>query len=112
MFRSVNIEGKVAHNSFLSILVELGIVGIILFGIILTIVVVQAARQSPWDSVFWFSVLAVWAIGAFTLTWEYRKPTWLFLCLVVVSSALSTYAHEDVQVVPSSQYRGVKQLAK
>jgi O-antigen ligase len=112
MFRSVNIEGKVAHNSFLSILVELGIVGLILFGIVLAIVLVQAARQSPWDSAFWFSVLAVWTIGAFTLTWEYRKPTWLFLCLVIVSAALSRYAHEDVQVVRSSPYRSAEHFTQ
>ena len=105
MYRSVNVEGKVAHNSFLSVLVELGLVGLILFLIVLAIVISQAARQSPWDSAFWFSVLAVWAIGAFTLTWEYRKPTWLFLCLIIVSSALSTYTAEDIRIVRSNQRR-------
>jgi hypothetical protein len=37
----------------------------------------------------WLTILLVWAIGAFSLTWEHRKPTWLFLSLVVVSADLS-----------------------
>ncbi len=88
MYRSVNNRGKVAHNSFISVLVEVGLIGIILFGTIVTIAVVKAMGQPKLDSRFWLCVLLVWGIGASTLTWEYRKSTWLFLSLVVVSAAL------------------------
>jgi O-antigen ligase len=87
MYRSVNSEGKVAHNSFISVLVEVGLIGFALFGIILTIAVFQALGQPRWDSRFWLALLTVWTIGASTLTWEYRKSTWLFLSLIVVSAA-------------------------
>lgn len=93
MYRSVNSLGNVAHNSFISILVELGLIGFALFGIILTIAVIQASDQPKWDKRFWLTILITWAIGASMLTWEHRKTTWLFLSLSLVSSALATH-HE------------------
>ena len=89
MYRSVNSLGKLAHNSYISVLVELGLIGFVLFGSILMIAVNQAwSHPSKWDKSFWLSLLVVWAIGASTLTWEYRKTTWLFLSLIVASAAL------------------------
>jgi O-antigen ligase len=101
MYRSINTlsnsnEGKVSHNSYLSVLVELGLIGFVLFGIILAIVFVQAWRQPKWQSWFWLTVLTVWGIGAFTLTWEARKSTWLFLSFVVVGAALTNKREESV----------------
>lgn len=89
MYRSVNRLGKLAHNSYLSVLVELGLVGFILFGTILITVGIQALRQPKWEARFWLTQMAVWAIGASTLTYEYRKATWLILSLVIVSAALT-----------------------
>jgi O-antigen ligase len=86
MYRSVNVENKVAHNSFISVLVELGLVGFILFGFVLAAAIRQIFSQPTWEKRMWLAVLAGWAIAASTLTWEYRKPTWLFLCLIVASS--------------------------
>lgn len=88
MYRSINSLGKVAHNSFLSVLVELGIVGFTLFGTILTIAVWQAIQQPKWEASFWLTMLAVWCIGALSLTYEHRKATWLILSLIVASSSL------------------------
>jgi O-Antigen ligase len=86
MYRSVNTLGKVAHNSYLSVLVEEGLIGLVLFATILWIVVGQAWRLPAWDRNFWLTVLLVWAIGASTLTWEHRKTTWLFLTFAVVAA--------------------------
>ena len=97
-FRTVVESDKVAHNAYLSVLVEVGLTGFILFVIILTITVYQAARHPIWNSYLWFTVLLVWAVGVFSLTWEYRKPTWLFLSLVVVSAALSVRRDESLPV--------------
>jgi O-antigen ligase len=96
MYRSVNRLGKLAHNSFLSVLVELGLIGFTLFGLILTFAVIQALRQSKWDSMFWLSVLAAWAISAFTLTYEYRKATWLILSLLIASAAQTSHRDDIV----------------
>jgi len=90
MYRSVNTLEKEAHNSFVSVLVELGLIGLVLFGIVLTIVVIHAIAQPRWDRSFWFTLLLVWAIGASTLTWEHRKTTWLFLTLLVASATVTS----------------------
>jgi len=90
MYRSVNSLGKVGHNSFISVLVELGLIGFFLFGIILAIVFTQAwSHPSKWDRSFWLTVFAVWTIGSSTLTWEHRKTTWLFLSFIVASAILA-----------------------
>jgi O-antigen ligase len=89
MYRSVNTLGKVAHNSFISVLVEVGLIGFVLFGIVMMIAITQAWGQPKWDARFWLTILLVWAIGASALSWEYRKPTWLFLSLLVASAALA-----------------------
>ena len=88
MYHTVNSLNKEAHNSFVSVLVELGLIGFILFGIMLVIAIVRAWSLPGWDSKFWLTVLFVWAIGASSLTYEYRKATWLFLGLVISSAAL------------------------
>lgn len=80
-------KDKVAHNSFISVLVELGLIGFILFGNILATAFRQAMCHPKWDAIFWLTVLLVWALGAFTLTWEARKQTWLFLSLAVASAS-------------------------
>jgi len=90
MYRSVNSLGKEAHNSFVSVLVELGLIGLVLFGIVLVIAIIHALAQPRWDRNFWLTVLLVWAVGASTLTWEYRKTTWMFLTLLAASAALAS----------------------
>jgi O-antigen ligase len=94
MYRSVNSLGKLAHNSFISVLVELGLIGFALFAIILTIAVIQALGQRKWDSRFWLTVLTVWAISASSLTYEHRKATWLFLSLIIASAAVTSHRDE------------------
>lgn len=85
-FRTVNEFGGAVHNTFLSVLAELGIIGFALFVIILVIVVYQALHQPKRYSRLWLAVLAVWAIGVSAQTWEFTKQTWLFLGLVVISA--------------------------
>lgn len=86
---AVGIE-KVAHNTFISVLVEVGIIGWILFGIILAITFYQAIHQPKLTARFWLTVLLVWALTASFMTWEQRKQTWLILSFVVVSAGLSS----------------------
>lgn len=80
--------GKAPHNVFVSILVDVGIVGILLFGVIIAIVVWQALIQPKLESRLWLSLMLVWGIGVMALTWEHRKMTWLLFTFVVVSANL------------------------
>ena len=103
MYRSINSVGKLAHNSFLSVLVEVGLVGFVLFISILAIAFIQAWIQPKWERRFWFTMLVVWTIGASTLTWEHRKTTWIFLSLLIASAALLSYQDKDVPVVQPNE---------
>jgi O-antigen ligase len=80
--------GTFAHNTFISILAELGLVGLLLFLAILVIVFFEAIKQPEPFSALWLTVLLVWFVGVFTLTWEYTKPTWFFLSIIVISGGI------------------------
>jgi O-antigen ligase len=67
----------VAHNTFLSVLVELGVVGALLLFALLAGLFHCARRMRKRESSLWIAVLLSWAVGVSSLTWEYRKPTWL-----------------------------------
>jgi len=79
--------GSEAHQTFLSILAETGLIGFLLFTCILAIVVNQAARLPKGYSGLWFSVIFIWVIGVLSLTWEAMKPTWLFMSFVIIEAA-------------------------
>jgi O-antigen ligase len=71
----------VAHNSFISVAVETGVIGIVLFGGMLAMLYRSAFLMSGPTRSFWLTQLAVWTVGVCSLTWEYRKPTWLLFGL-------------------------------
>jgi O-antigen ligase len=74
---------EVAHNSFLSVLVETGTVGAVLFVAILLAVLVPvlgAPRASLVPNLVLFATLMV---ALLPLSWELRKPTWFVLSLLV-----------------------------
>lgn len=80
--------GSQVHNTYLSVLTELGLIGFSFFIFMLVIVVYHAAKQPKILSGLWISVFTVWTIGSFVHTWESTKATWLFLNLVVISDSV------------------------
>jgi O-antigen ligase len=58
-----------AHNTFLSILLEEGVIGFTLFFALLLTLIVSAWRLPHIDRTFWLCILATWAVGALDLTW-------------------------------------------
>jgi hypothetical protein len=79
---------SVVHNTFLSVLTEVGIIGFALFALVLVLTLYSALRQPSEQARLWVAVLLIWAIGVFAQTWEQTKSTWLFFVLVVVSANL------------------------
>ena len=78
---------KEAHNTYLSVLAETGIVGFLLFGSVLVSVLVAIRRLSGWQARYWSAQLAVLAIGAMSLSLEDSKSVWIFVGLAVSMSA-------------------------
>lgn len=94
-----NIVGRayVAHNTFISVLAELGVIGeLILFGL-LGAAFYCALRMRGLDRMLWILILATWCIGVSGGTWEYRKTTWFLLSLL----AAHAYLHRAGQRSPA-----------
>lgn len=70
------------HNLFLSILVGQGIIGLILFLLVLISVLVEVINLQVLLRRMWFVVLLTWCSGVMTLGWEVRKPTWFIFALI------------------------------
>jgi hypothetical protein len=76
--------GLAPHNTFLAILVEEGIVGLVIFLAFLAAVVWPLFSLASRERRFALVLLATQLITLMPLGWETRKPLWLVLSLLVV----------------------------
>jgi len=72
----------VAHNTFLSVFVELGVVGALILGGLLASAFLYAFHMPSLERCLWIALLLTWSAGVSSLTWEYRKPTWFLFGMV------------------------------
>jgi O-antigen ligase len=79
---------KVAHNSFVSVLVELGPPGLLLFLAVLLSVGLPLARLPRAELVCYLLLFCTLLLGLLPLTWEGRKVTWFVLTLLSTAATL------------------------
>lgn len=78
-----------AHNSFIELAVELGIIGLGLFAAVLILGFGSALSLHGLERWFWLAILAAWLAAATVNSLAAAKFTWFFLALVVSVQATS-----------------------
>lgn len=90
-FRAATEANMLAHNSALTVLVEVGLVGFGLFVLLLMITVQQSLQHNRPEAALWLAILTILTIGTFSLNWAHRKQFWVFPSLVVASATLAVW---------------------
>jgi O-antigen ligase len=72
----------VAHNTFISVLAELGVPGELLLLGLLGAAFYCAYHMAGLERIFWTVTLLAWCVGVCGGTWEYRKLTWFLFGLL------------------------------
>jgi O-antigen ligase len=72
----------VAHNSYISVLVEQGIVGFLLYMTMLAMVAVALLKLRTLDRRFALVLLATLGAAMLPLTWEDRRAVWVILAVL------------------------------
>ena len=79
--------GSASHNVYLAVLVEQGLVGFVLFALILAAAVQSSLQLPTLERRMWLVLLGTWGVSAFAHPWEWRKQTWILFALVVAHAA-------------------------
>ncbi|MGH7527656.1 MAG: O-antigen ligase family protein, partial [Gemmatimonadales bacterium] len=75
-----------AHNSYLAVLVEQGMLGFLLFSAMFLVVFLQVLNLPLLERRFALILLATLAIAMLPLTWDDQKQVWFILALLVAFS--------------------------
>jgi len=90
-----------AHNTFLSVLVEQGVIGLSLFCALLGVLALSVRALPPFPQKLWIVCLGVWVVGVSSLTWEMRKPTWFFFGLLMAQCGSMAKRRQTRRYAPS-----------
>jgi O-antigen ligase len=97
----------VAHNSFISLLVEEGLVGLLLYLTMMLAVLGAVLRLPKFERRFALLLLATLFVAMSPLTWEDRKPVWFILAALLGLTQATLPARASPQgQVPASPPAG------
>lgn len=88
-------QGRAPHSTFVGVLVELGMVGLVLFLAVLLCAAGSAARLPPALLHMWVAVALAWGVASFSLSWETKKITWFLVALVAAQAAAGRNASSE-----------------
>jgi O-antigen ligase len=83
------IVSRPPHQTFLSVLVGQGLIGLLLFLAIFVAALVPVRRMPAVPRAFWAVLFLTLAIGLQPRTWDYRKQLWFVLGLLAAQGALT-----------------------
>lgn len=101
--------GSAAHNTFVSIAAETGFIGFTLFLAILAVVFMRALNIPNGNAGFWVAIFLTWVIGVLSLSWEFRKLTWLLLNFIVIEGNF-TYEQLHARKAVSAVSRDIERF--
>ena len=88
--QSVAPRTDVAHNTYIGVLAELGLLGFFLFVALLSACAWTISGLPPTDRPLWMIVGFAWAVGVFALSWEAAKLTWLLFGFCAAQADIAT----------------------
>lgn len=105
----LNID-RVAHNTYLSVLVEQGLIGMTLFAFILLLAVLIIRQMRGIELKLYSIILFMWIVGVSTLSWENHKVTWLLFGLIALEEKRLSSGSESLAKGQNSGHAYYKQL--
>jgi O-antigen ligase len=78
---------QVAHNSYISVAVEEGFVGLMLFLSMLSAVFIAVLRLPRLERRFALVLLTTLCVAMLPLTWEDQKPVWIVLAVLIAMAS-------------------------
>jgi O-antigen ligase len=90
-------DDLVAHNAFIGVLVDLGAVGLVMFGSVVVWSGLRLLRMPKAERLLWLALMMVWGGGAMSLSIEYAKITWLLFAMIFTQAAALRAAAAQLQ---------------
>jgi O-antigen ligase len=98
-------EARAPHQTFLSVLVGQGLIGLLLFLAMFVVVIAPVRWMPSLPRAFWSILLLTLAIGLQPRTWDYRKPLWFILGMLAAQAAVTESGRSGVRATLRASVR-------